>query len=90
MFLYHRLRSISDMWDVHGAGGVSDGSICIYPVPFHTYFFRSLMHIEFHEDELGREVLDDYEIGDDILKHDTIVLFFYGLVATRRVNLPRM
>ena len=48
------------------------------------------MHIEFHEDELGREVLDDYEIGDDILKHDAIVLFFYGLVATRRVNLPRM
>jgi hypothetical protein len=51
-----------------------------YPVPFHTYVFRSLMFNEFHGDELGSAVLGSYEINDTNMVHDSIVLLCYTLV----------
>lgn len=51
-----------------------------YPVPFHTYVFRSLMFNEFAGDPFGTTVLHSYEIEDTRVGHDMIVLFCYGLV----------
>ncbi|KAL3805403.1 hypothetical protein HJC23_009110 [Cyclotella cryptica] len=53
-----------------------------YPVPFHTYVFRSLMFNEFNGDLLGSKVLLSYEIEDTSIGHDVLVLFCYGLVRT--------
>jgi hypothetical protein len=51
-----------------------------YPVPFHTYVYRSLMFNEFHGDQLGTEVLRSYEIQATNIGHDMVVLLCYGLV----------
>eukprot|EP00804_Cyclotella_cryptica_P001113 CCRYP_008394-RA/>CCRYP_008394-RA protein AED:0.08 eAED:0.08 QI:34/1/1/1/0.75/0.6/5/484/717 len=52
-----------------------------YPVPFHTYVFRSLMFNEFDGDTFGNEVLHMYEIEDTSVSHDMVVLLCYGLVS---------
>ncbi|KAL3795767.1 hypothetical protein HJC23_008254 [Cyclotella cryptica] len=51
-----------------------------YPVPFHTYVFRSLMFNEFDGDTFGNEVLHMYEIEDTSVSHDMVVLLCYGLI----------
>lgn len=52
-----------------------------YPVPFHTYVFRSLMFNEFSGDTSGSEVLQLYEVEDTAVSHDMVVLLCYSLVS---------
>lgn len=51
-----------------------------YPVPFHTYVFRSLMFNEFHGRPLGVGVLQSYEIESTSIGRDMVVLLCYGVV----------
>jgi ABC-type multidrug transport system ATPase subunit len=51
-----------------------------YPVPFHTYVFRSLMFNEFYGDQLGSAVLESYEIESTNVGHDMVVLLCYSLI----------
>ena len=59
----------------------------LYPVPFHTYVFRSLMYNEFHGDALGDEVLQSYEIDSISIGRDMIVIFCYGFVSNDAIHL---
>lgn len=66
----------------------------LYPVPFHTYVFSSLMANEFQGQPFGEEVLIAYEIEHTSIAHSLLVLFCYGLVSVffclwRNDDLPK-
>ena len=51
----------------------------VYWVPFHTYVFRSLMFNEFSGSDIGREMLESYEIADTNVTQNLIALLCYSL-----------
>jgi len=60
-----------------------------YYIPFHTYSWRSFMHLEFSGDDVvfnsiefptGMEVLKAYDIDDVNFIHDMFVLLLYGVI----------